>query len=480
VCYAYLSDVVEITPPATLSQQFKTSRWFTRGWTLQELLAPCSVRFYSAKWDHLGNREDLAQQITDTTRIEDDFLLGNDIRFASIAKRFSWAALRETSRTEDIAYCLLGIFDVNMPLLYGEGKKAFIRLQEEIMKSSSDYSLFAWGIIDQPGGNEPANPDESGSHLMTWKKDITPLKGLLAGSPRAFVDSGSIVMHKPFIDNLVRKTPPPSVFAGGVRIELPTLKKWRKCAYWWDKPSFEQPRTGCIAILGCKVSDDSQDSIGIPLMGWGNDNMGRRDSLVLVSNKSYRALLLHNIIPRLSRLSVKPEIRPDLQTGDIIFREFDCCGMAYMGSDCSTLEVDYSLAERLLHPRAMPSNTRLFASYWSRNGTKKDNRGIGIVFGKVDVEGLSLAAKSLYVGFVDHDAKYTKGVKGSSPILNCLGEKLVAQQLLQSPSGLATWDVKHGANVINVRINSERASFVDCGRTISVDIIDIHISNLAD
>ena len=480
MCYAYLSDVVEITPPATLSQQFKTSRWFTRGWTLQELLAPCSVRFYSAKWDHLGNREDLAQQITDTTRIEDDFLLGNDIRFASIAKRFSWAALRETSRTEDIAYCLLGIFDVNMPLLYGEGKKAFIRLQEEIMKSSSDYSLFAWGIIDQPGGNEPANPDESGSHLMTWKKDITPLKGLLAGSPRAFVDSGSIVMHKPFIDNLVRKTPPPSVFAGGVRIELPTLKKWRKCAYWWDKPSFEQPRTGCIAILGCKVSDDSQDSIGIPLMGWGNDNMGRRDSLVLVSNKSYRALLLHNIIPRLSRLSVKPEIRPDLQTGDIIFREFDCCGMAYMGSDCSTLEVDYSLAERLLHPRAMPSNTRLFASYWSRNGTKKDNRGIGIVFGKVDVEGLSLAAKSLYVGFVDHDAKYTKGVKGSSPILNCLGEKLVAQQLLQSPSGLATWDVKHGANVINVRINSERASFVDCGRTISVDIIDIHISNLAD
>jgi hypothetical protein len=479
VCYAYLSDVVDISPPETLSLQFKTSRWFTRGWTLQELLAPCSVRFYSAKWDHLGNREDLAQQIADTTRIENDFLLGKDIRRASIAKRFSWAALRETSRTEDIAYCLFGIFDVNMPLLYGEGKKAFIRLQEEIMKSSSDYSLFAWGIIDQPDGHEPANPDKSGSHLMTWKKDITLLKGLLASSPRAFVDSGSIVMHKPFIDRLVGKTPPPTVFAGGVRIELPTLKNWGKCTYWWDKPSFEQPRTGCIAILGCKVSDDSQDSIGIPLMGWGHGNMGRRDSLVLVSNKSYQPLWLRTVKPRLSQLSVKPEMRPDLQTGDIIFREYDCCGMADMGYDYPSLQVDYSLAERLLQPRAMPSNTRLFASYWSRNSTKNDSKGIGIVFGKVDVEGLSLAAKSLYVGFVDRDAKYTKGVKGSS-LLNCLGEKLVAQQVLQSPSGLATWDVKHGVDVINVRISSERVSFVDCGRTISVDIIDIHIRNLAD
>jgi hypothetical protein len=412
--------------------------------------------------------------------IEDNFLLGRDVRLASVAKRFSWAALRETSRTEDIAYCLLGIFDVNMPLLYGEGKKAFIRLQEEIMKSSNDYSLFAWGTIDESAGPEPENPDASGSHLMTWKKDITPLKGLFASSPRAFVDSGSIVMHKPFIDKLHASTPPPTVFAGGVRIELPTLKFWRKCAYWWDKPTFEQHRGGCIAILGCKVSDDSQDSIGIPLMGWGHGNMGRRDNLVLVSNKPYRPLWLRNLVPRLNKLSVKPEIRPDLQTGDIIFREFDCSGMAYAGYDYPSLEVDYSLAERLLHPRVMPWNTRLFASYWSRNGSKKDSRGIAIVFGKNDIEGLSLAATSLYVGFVDRDVKDKTEFKDSSLFWNCLGEKLVAQQSLQSPSGLATWDVKHGIDVINVRISSERVSFMDCGRSISVDIIDIHIRNLSD
>lgn len=480
VCYAYLSDVVDIPHAEALSPQFKTSRWFTRGWTLQELLAPCCLRFYSARWDCLGNREDLAQQITDITRIEEGFLFGQDIRNASIAKRFSWAALRETSRTEDIAYCLLGIFDVNMPLLYGEGKKAFIRLQEEIMKSSSDYSLFAWGNIEQSSSDEPKDPDGSGSHLMTWKKDVTPLQGLFASSPRAFVNSGSIVMHKPFIDKLVDQTKPPVVFAGGVRIELPTLKSWTNCPYWWDKPAFEQHRTGYIAILGCKVEDDSQDSIGIPLVGWGHRNVGRRDSLVLVSNKPYRPLWLRHIVPRLVHLSVKPEMRPELRTGDIIFREFDSYGMAYAGYDYPSLEVDYSLAERLLQPRSMPSNTRIFALYWSKNGSKKDSRGIAIVFGKVDHDGLSLAAKSLYVGFVDRDAKFQKGPKGSSLFLDCLGEKLVAQQELQIPSGLATWDARHGEYVINVRISSERVSFVDCGRTISVDVIDIRIRSSTD
>lgn len=64
--------------------------------------------------------------------------------YVSIANRMSWMAKRHTTRSEDMAYSMLGIFDVNMPLLYGEGKKAFVRLQEEIMKDSDDHSLFAW------------------------------------------------------------------------------------------------------------------------------------------------------------------------------------------------------------------------------------------------------------------------------------------------------------------------------------------------
>ncbi|KAH8891990.1 HET-domain-containing protein [Thozetella sp. PMI_491] len=150
VCYAYLSDVHDVS-------EIQSSRWFTRGWTLQELLAPTAVRFYSKNWSPLGSRDDLSRQITEATGIEHEFLQGRDLRFASVAKRMSWSSLRATTRTEDLAYCLLGIFDVNMPLLYGEGEKAFLRLQEEILKSTADYSLFAWGsyLLWAHGSNAP-------------------------------------------------------------------------------------------------------------------------------------------------------------------------------------------------------------------------------------------------------------------------------------------------------------------------------------
>ncbi|KAH8163127.1 hypothetical protein CIB48_g5096, partial [Xylaria polymorpha] len=73
----------------------------------------------------------------------------------SVASRLQWASERQTTRAEDIAYCLLGIFDVNMPLLYGEGQRAFVRLQEVILKSTSDQSIFAWNYVD----NVPKDPD---------------------------------------------------------------------------------------------------------------------------------------------------------------------------------------------------------------------------------------------------------------------------------------------------------------------------------
>jgi hypothetical protein len=463
--------VIEISPSERFSLQFRESRWFTRGWTLQELLAPSTVRFYSDKWLYLGNREELCQQITEITRIEDGFLQGRDLRLASIAKRMCWAAFRETSRTEDIAYCLLGIFGVNMPLLYGEGKKAFIRLQEEIIKSTNDYSLFAWGIIDQPSDPETTGSLETGVHLVTWKKDVTPLQGLLASSPQAFAHSGSVVTHKPFMDSLVWQTQPPIIFDGGVRIQLPTLKDWDKSAYWWEKPSLLQSRLGCIAILGCKVSDDAKDSIGIPLIGWGHRNLGRRDNLVLVSDEVYRPLWRGNLKHRLRQIFVKPEMRPELRTGDIIFREFDCRGMAYAGCDYFSLQLEYNEAERLLRPRVEPPTSRLFTSFWTRDGTKKGTMGFAVVFGKVGVESLSFATRPLYVGFV---------ARGTNcpDFRDCLRANLVEQQTLLSPLGLATWTYKHGADVVDVSINSKRVSYVDRGQTISADVIDIRMRTM--
>ncbi|CAM1501976.1 Fc.00g039600.m01.CDS01 [Cosmosporella sp. VM-42] len=146
-CFAYLSDV-KAGQNRTI-QGFETSRWFTRGWTLQELLAPLDVEFYDRNWQSLGLRSELAWRISQITGIGEQHLSPGhprhlSLRIESIATRMSWAATRQTTRVEDIAYCLMGIFDVNMPLLYGEGPAAFTRLQEEIIKISHDQSILAW------------------------------------------------------------------------------------------------------------------------------------------------------------------------------------------------------------------------------------------------------------------------------------------------------------------------------------------------
>ena len=125
--------------------QLSKSRWFTRGWTLQELLAPRHVEFFSKSWTSLGQLKELVGAVSKITGIKDSVLRKEEwIESCSVACRMSWAARRETSRIEDEAYSLLGLFGINMPLLYGEGSMAFIRLQKEIIQASSDQSILAW------------------------------------------------------------------------------------------------------------------------------------------------------------------------------------------------------------------------------------------------------------------------------------------------------------------------------------------------
>lgn len=131
--------------PATTRERFLRSRWFTRGWTLQELLAPKKLLYVSHDWTPIGTQEALISYVSDASRVPIKILRGEQhLNEISVAKRMSWASSRETTRLEDAAYCLMGIFDVNMPLLYGEGSKAFRRLQMEIIKESDDHSLFTW------------------------------------------------------------------------------------------------------------------------------------------------------------------------------------------------------------------------------------------------------------------------------------------------------------------------------------------------
>jgi hypothetical protein len=147
-CYVYLSDVaigscVRKGPPPkqTWMTAFRCSRWFTRGWTLQELLAPKSVKFFSAEGELLGEKESMMREIQDITGISARALQGTPLSEFSVDERMSWAKRRETTREEDAAYALLGIFDIHMPLIYGERqKKAFIRLRKEIQESLKDES----------------------------------------------------------------------------------------------------------------------------------------------------------------------------------------------------------------------------------------------------------------------------------------------------------------------------------------------------
>ncbi|KAK1676201.1 heterokaryon incompatibility protein-domain-containing protein, partial [Colletotrichum godetiae] len=150
ICYAYLEDVPPLKYAPVigfqdLTETFLGSRWFTRGWTLQELVAPRKVDFHASDWSFLGSKADLVGIIHKHTMIDKEALKGvGNLSNFSVWSRMQWAASRETTRVEDTAYCLLGIFDINMPLLYGEGDRAFRRLQEEILRTIEDYNLMAW------------------------------------------------------------------------------------------------------------------------------------------------------------------------------------------------------------------------------------------------------------------------------------------------------------------------------------------------
>ncbi|KAF5343225.1 hypothetical protein D9758_013393 [Tetrapyrgos nigripes] len=172
VCYVYLYDVSIEFHPRNPKSTFKDSRWFKRGWTLQELLAPDYVVFLDKDWVRIGTRWTLRDVVSAITSIPVEVFEGWDINTYSVAQRMSWAALRETTRAEDQAYSLMGIFGVSMPPIYGEGgAKAFMWLQQEIIKISDDRSIFAW---------------------VTASSEHDENRGLLAKSPYEFRMSGEV------------------------------------------------------------------------------------------------------------------------------------------------------------------------------------------------------------------------------------------------------------------------------------------------
>lgn len=145
VCYVYLSDLPSASGTELMDSHFSQCRWFHRGWTLQELVASEDVHFFVKSWKLRGDKSRLRSQLSRITGIDVKVLANSaSLPTISVASRMSWAANRHTSRVEDFAYCLFGIFDVNLPLIYGEGEKAFIRLQEAVAQENDDLSQLGW------------------------------------------------------------------------------------------------------------------------------------------------------------------------------------------------------------------------------------------------------------------------------------------------------------------------------------------------
>lgn len=192
VCYAYLIDFD--VSASSFHDGAKDCRWFTRGWTLQELIAPSKVEFYDKNGQYQGGRDFKYETLAAITGIDADVLAGYESPYKySVAIRMSWAASRQTTRPEDTAYCLLGLFDVSLPLIYGEGVGAFRRLQEAIMKSNNDLSILAWGM--SPKIADTAAAAASASAFVVHRQSEDPQaqhQQLFATSPSDFAHSKNV------------------------------------------------------------------------------------------------------------------------------------------------------------------------------------------------------------------------------------------------------------------------------------------------
>ncbi|EMT73612.1 Vegetative incompatibility protein HET-E-1 [Fusarium odoratissimum] len=279
VCYAYLKDV-QYRP------EVRGSEWFHRGWTLQELIAPKSVIFFSRDWNPLGTKVTLRPLISSITGIEETILAGGNLDLLSVARKMSWASKRKTTRKEDMAYCLMGIFSVNMPLLYGEGDEAFIRLQEQIITQTGDQSIFAWTI---PNG----------------EAERRGLYGLLAPSPLAFKETGKLVS---LFTPIHRRTQVIKIINRRLEVRV-LLRESRSSERYWSF-SF-QPGTGFkdeavnsrkpfySAVLDCQMRAPGES-------GYSSDSWACIDMMQLSPQDGQGDTTLARINPHfIGRVSVK-------------------------------------------------------------------------------------------------------------------------------------------------------------------------------
>lgn len=263
ICYIYLDDVPTPDSGGLGTDLLSSSRWISRGWTLQELIAPNRVDFYSSSWTFCGTRESLEEPLHKLTFIDRRVLSGdisvmsvlrkkNELSSFSIAQRMSWASKRQTTRPEDMAYCLMGLFAINMALLYGEGgPKAFHRLQEEIIKISQDQSILAWSTRWEPILD------------LTGRKGR---QGFFADHPSTFQSAHNIV-------RIYSDSEPYDITNKGlqIRLSLVTVKKIS------DESEVTKyiSKQASIGVLNCRYDNDLSGQICIPLLATDGNSYTR-------------------------------------------------------------------------------------------------------------------------------------------------------------------------------------------------------------
>jgi hypothetical protein len=228
-CYVYIQDLGPDAPIGNL----KGSRWFTRGWTLQELLAPDNMIFFDRDWRPRGTKRELSSLISEATGISQEILQDKSLLSqVPVSHKMSWAASRQTTRPEDIAYCLIGIFDVKMIFIYGEGRKnSFYRLQEEIIRRTNDMSIFAWRSLSV---NEKYS-------------------GVLATGPEVFVNGSLYRQTRGALD-----TPEYAITNKGIRIDT----------------GLQYTPSG-DTVMSLHHSQGSHDKVGIYLKAYGGRTYAR-------------------------------------------------------------------------------------------------------------------------------------------------------------------------------------------------------------
>lgn len=307
MCYVYLQDFKR--HGETLENNFcegyvsfKDCKWFGRGWTLQELLAPRRVTFWDCTWTEFGNKHSLHDMLSAITGIPDAVLQGiKEPRQCIVGQIMSWASSRETTRSEDIAYCLVGLFNVNLVPIYGEGLfNAFIRLQEQILKKLSDHSIFIWSHQHDTRnfGLLATSPKPFCKHreCYSWiDETITSSTGpfdpyecmrLVEPSLRQIsaLPDGRVLTYNPFHDSISRKDlSAPSLGPNGLQISL--------LADEWLERTQDGPTIWNLLTLPCMVCFDliylspmHQSNILLPLFlditfGTESDKHSRRGCL---------------------------------------------------------------------------------------------------------------------------------------------------------------------------------------------------------